>query len=54
VLEIDGKPVRDTPSLLARIAELVPGSTSKVKVMRERRVVDVELTPGKRPRPQEQ
>ena len=27
VLEIDGKPTRDTPALLARIAELPPGST---------------------------
>ena len=36
VLEIDGKPTRDTPALLARIAELPPGSTSKVKVWRER------------------
>ncbi len=54
VLEIDGKPVRDTPTLLARIAELVPGSPSRVKVMRDRQVVDVEVTPGKRPRPQEQ
>ena len=25
VLEIDGKPTRDTPALLARIAELPPG-----------------------------
>ena len=33
VLEIDGKPTRDTPALLARIAELPPGSTVKVKVV---------------------
>ena len=52
VLAIDGKPVRDTVSLLARIAELPPGSPSKVKVMRDRQVVDVEVTPGKRPKPQ--
>ena len=30
VVEIDGKPTRDTPALLARIAELSPGTTSKV------------------------
>ena len=37
VLEIDGKPTRDTPALLARIAELPPGVGDKVKVWRERR-----------------
>jgi Do/DeqQ family serine protease len=52
VLSIDGKPVRDTVALLARIAELVPGSPSTVKVMRDKQVVDIEVTPGKRPRPQ--
>jgi len=53
VLEIDGKPTRDTPVLLARIAELPPGNAVKVKIWRDRRTVDVEVTVGKRPRPQE-
>jgi S1-C subfamily serine protease len=53
VLEIDGKPTRDTPGLLARIAELAPGNAVKVKIWRDRRMVDVEVTVGRRPRPQE-
>jgi serine protease DegQ len=53
VVEIDGKPTRDTPTLLARIAGLPPGSAVKVKVWRDRRMVDVDVTVGKRPRPQE-
>jgi Do/DeqQ family serine protease len=53
VLEIDGKPTRDTPALLARIAELPPGNAVKVKVWRDRQTVDLDVTVGKRPRPQE-
>ena len=49
VLEIDGKPTRDTPSLLARIAELPPGSTVTVKLWRERKLQGVDVTVGRRP-----
>jgi serine protease DegQ len=49
VIEIDGKPTRDTPALLARIAELPPGSVVKVKVWRDRATQDVDVTVGKRP-----
>jgi serine protease DegQ len=49
VLEIDGKPTRDTPALLARIAELPPGSTVTVKVWRERKMQGVDVTVGRRP-----
>ena len=51
VLEIDGKPTRDTPALLARIAELPPGSVVRVKVWRERKVQGVDVTVGRRPQP---
>ena len=54
VIEIDGKSIRDTSTLLARIAELTPGAASRVKVVREHKVVDLEVTAGKRPKPQEQ
>ena len=50
VIAIDGKPTRDMPVLLARIAELAPGSTCKVTVWRERKAVEIEVTVGKRPR----
>ena len=51
-LEIDGKATRDTPALLARIAELPPGSAVKVKVWRERKPQDVDVTVGRRPQAQ--
>ncbi len=50
VVEIDGKPTRDTSALLARIAELSPGSATKVKVWRDHRTVDVDVTVGGRGR----
>jgi serine protease DegQ len=49
VVEIDGKPTRDTPTLLARIAELPPGSVIRVKLWRDRATQDVDVTVGKRP-----
>jgi len=52
VIEIDGKPTPDTPALLARIAELPPGNIVKVKVVHEREARNVDVTVGKRPRPQ--
>jgi serine protease DegQ len=50
VVEIDGKATRDTPALLARIAELPPGNVVKVKVWRDRATQDVDVTVGKRPK----
>jgi serine protease DegQ len=52
VVEIAGKPTRDTPTLLARIAELKPGSTVKLVVVRANAPVDVDVTIGKRPKVQ--
>jgi serine protease DegQ len=49
VLEIDGKPTRDTPALLARIAELPPGSTVTLKVWRDRKLQGMDITVGRRP-----
>jgi Do/DeqQ family serine protease len=52
VVEIDGKPTRDTPALLARIAELPPGHVVKVKLVRDRAAQEVDVTVGKRPKAQ--
>jgi serine protease DegQ len=52
VLELDGKPTRDTPALLARIADLAPGSAVKVRVWRDRKSQDVDVTVGRRPQSQ--
>ncbi len=49
VLEIDGKPTRDTPALLARIAELPPGSTVMLKVWRDRKLQGMAIIVGRRP-----
>ena len=52
VLEIAGKPTPDVPQLLARIAELPPGSSTRVKVWRGGKPVDVDVTIGRRPKPE--
>ena len=51
VVEIAGRPTRDTAALLARIAELAPGSTAKVVVVREKQPVNLDVVIGKRPKP---
>jgi serine protease DegQ len=51
VQEIDGKPTHDVASLLSQIAALTPGSQAKLRVLREKKPVDLEVTVGKRPKP---
>jgi serine protease DegQ len=53
MLAINGLSVRDTPGMLNQIAQLAPGSVAKVKVLRSGREVDLEVTVGERPIPQE-
>jgi serine protease DegQ len=50
VQEIDGKPTRDLTALLGQIAALTPGSQAKLKVLREKKPIDLEVTVGKRPK----
>ena len=50
VVEIAGKPTNDVPQLLARIAELTPGSTAKVKMWRDGKPAEVDVTVGRRPK----
>ena len=50
VVEIDGKPIADTAALLARIAELTPGTNAKVTVWRERKQLTLEVVAGRRPK----
>ncbi|MBK9115674.1 MAG: trypsin-like peptidase domain-containing protein [Betaproteobacteria bacterium] len=54
VVEIAGKPTRNVPQLLARIAELPPGSVAKVNVVRKGKEALVDVTVGKRPPPEKQ
>jgi serine protease DegQ len=53
VVEIGGKPTPDVPQLLARIAELTPGSNARVKVFRDGRSLDLDVVVAKRPRPEQ-
>jgi len=53
MLAINGVSVRDTPGMLNQIAQLAPGSVAKVKVLRSGREVDLDVTVGERPIPQE-
>jgi serine protease DegQ len=51
VQEIDGKPTHDGPALLAQIAGLTPGQAAKLKVLRDKKAVELQVVVGKRPRP---
>jgi serine protease DegQ len=51
VLEIGGKSTPSVPQLLARIAELAPGSSTRVRLAREGQHVELDVTVGKRPKP---
>jgi len=51
VLEIGGRPTPDVPQLMARIAELSPGSSTRLRVWREGKPVVMDVTVGKRPKP---
>jgi serine protease DegQ len=50
VLDVAGRTTRDTPALLARIAELPPGSSARVTVLRDAKALTVDVPVGKRPR----
>jgi serine protease DegQ len=54
VVEVAGKPTRSVPQLLARIAELPPGTSAKVRLVREGKPVDIDVKVGKRPKAAEQ
>ena len=52
VVDIGGEPTPDVPHLLARIAELKPGTNAKVKVLRDGKPLDFDVVVAKRPRPE--
>src|SRR5690349_8149494 len=52
VVEIGGKSTRNVPQLLARIAELPPGQSARLRVVREGQDVELDVLVGKRPPPQ--
>jgi serine protease DegQ len=50
VVEVEGRATRNTPALLTRIAELPPGSSAKVTVLRDAKPLSLDVSVGKRPR----
>ncbi|HVF64984.1 MAG TPA: trypsin-like peptidase domain-containing protein [Casimicrobiaceae bacterium] len=50
VIDIDGRPTRNTPMLLSQIAALTPGSSAKVTVVRNGKPLAVDVVAGKRPK----
>jgi serine protease DegQ len=52
LLEVEGKPVTDPTSMLNLIAALPPGQAARMKLRREGKDVETEITVGRRPKPQ--
>ncbi|HEX7273303.1 MAG TPA: trypsin-like peptidase domain-containing protein [Casimicrobiaceae bacterium] len=51
VLEIDGKATPDGPALLSQIAALTPGQPAKLKILRDKKPLELSVVVGKRPKP---
>ena len=51
VLEIDGRATRDGPALLSQIAALTPGQQATLKVLRDKKSLELPVTVGRRPKP---
>jgi S1-C subfamily serine protease len=51
VVEIDGKPTRDSAALLSQIASLTPGKEATLKVLRDKKPMQVAVIVGRRPKP---
>ena len=52
LLEVEGKPVTSPSSMLTLIAALTPGSLAKMKVKRGKENLTMQVTVGRRPKPQ--
>ncbi len=52
MLEVEGKPVVDPTSMLNLIAALPPGSSARMKLRRQERDIEAEISVGRRPKPQ--
>ena len=51
LIDVDGKPVPNTASMLNVIAQLKPGSTAKFRFLRDGETVEIPIRIGKRPKP---
>ncbi len=51
LIAVEGTPVKDTTTMMNLVAQLVPGSKAKLRVLRNNQEMEIEVTVGKRPRP---
>jgi len=51
VQQIDGRPTHDGSALLSQIAALTPGQQAMLKVLRDKKPIELPVTIGKRPKP---
>jgi Do/DeqQ family serine protease len=51
ILNIAGKPIADVTQLLSQVAALKPGTPARFSIERKNQPMDMEVTPGVRPRP---
>jgi serine protease DegQ len=51
LLEIDGRPTKDSAALLSEIAALTPGRQATLKVLRDKKPMQVAVVVGRRPKP---
>ena len=52
LVEIDGKPVSDPAAMLNLVAALAPGASTKMKLKRQGKDVEAQISVGRRPKPQ--
>jgi Do/DeqQ family serine protease len=52
LVEVEGKPVADPTSMLNMIAALAPGNSARLKLKRQGKDVEANITVGRRPKPQ--
>jgi serine protease DegQ len=52
MLTINGQPVTNSRAMLNQISQLPPGTAARVKVAREGREIELDVTVGERPQPQ--
>jgi serine protease DegQ len=49
---VNGKVINDSTELLNQISELAPGKTANLSLIREQKQIELQVTVGKRPKPQ--
>jgi S1-C subfamily serine protease len=53
ILAVAGKPVGKVSELLSSVAGLKPGTPFKFKLLRRNEKLEIDVTPGLRPKPRE-